>query len=1247
MKTKTRFHVITAINKEKTDALSGLEQKLEKQNYSEYTIWNALDKEECERFMCMVSQEDIICWLFEGENYADETFETVNELFRNEDVDLIFGDDYLNRSISLSYIPQHNYKPDYSFAFLTNYNYIGNSVFVRAKYILDRKFERWNESIGNNYEILLSFENNEDRALHINQTFLIDNARFMYKDAKLIEEDRHILQEYFKETESIVRECGNRYIAEQRTAKEKVSLVVYLKNTVQIREYADIIKQRTVYSDFELIFTYNNDMGDVGQEGCDDFKVCECAVNDSAAVCLKKAAKQAAGEVYVFLSEGVFPGKQDWIERLLDTINLLDAGAVSTLVMNQDMTIRSAGICVSGKSVVDSVYSGTKFSQIDDLFYNAYCIRECSTVSEDILMVKKEDFWKIGGFSEEYDSVENSFYDFGFKLREHQKKCLYTPYSCVVNTENSRQNDVFSIVQKWSKYLEKDVFFNENMKGKYFGARNFARIYSKDKNIEQNTKKNIVVLADALADLEQNTLLHEILAKEADDTYVCVMTCQNWDGKDEITSRGIDVIADCHLLIGTQENVNFIEHFDKIYVLSDLYEEMLYKLTASECKIVRTYDNNDRATTDGIKTEYFGVKVRDHSADYQRLQKEKIDVIVPVYNGYDYLEILFKSIAKTKINYRLIVVNDCSPDERIKPFLEAVIKKEKDAVYIEHTQNKGFVRSVNDALLVSENHVAIVNTDVEVPEYWLERLMMPIIFESDIASTTPFTNSGSICSFPNFVEDNKIYMGRTVNEIDRVFERLLPDYTEIPTGVGFCMGMSKYAIRDIGVLDAEAFGKGYGEENDWCVRAIEHGYKNVHVNNLFVYHNHGGSFLPQEKQELLEKNLEILGKKHIYYHADVAKFVKKDPYEKYRLYAALKIAMDIEAKTHLYFSHNWAGGAISYLNRQKRLIAERGEKYVGIYYDEPSEKFWIEFVYASYQHIVKKVSLKDVMDFIGGLKMDEIIVSELISFPELYGFLEYLTKLKQNTNVTLKALMHDFYCICPSYTLTDNDFMFCGVPESEECRKCAQINRNFKSLPRDMEEWRQNWGKMLNACDEVVCFSNDSKRHLLNVYPKVKATVLPHEVDPLGKVEAFEKTTDRINIAIIGAINEVKGINIIKEMSRIAMEENRKFRFYVVGYTSEDIENENTIITGKYERKELPELMKKYEIDIVLIPSVWPETFSYTTQEAIMMELPLAVFNIGAPVERVEKYEKGLIIPEMNARCVLEKIEFFLKKRDW
>ena len=196
--------------------------------------------------------------------------------------------------------------------------------------------------------------------------------------------------------------------------------------------------------------------------------------------------------------------------------------------------------------------------------------------------------------------------------------------------------------------------------------------------------------------------------------------------------------------------------------------------------------------------------------------EDTIDLIIPIYNGYDYLKKLLVDIRKTKVKSHIILVDDKSPDEKILPLLKEYSSKYDNVELVCNEENLGFVKTVNKGLSLSNNHVVLVNTDVELPDEWLERLMYPIVKYGNVASTTPFANSATIFSFPNFAENNPIYKGLSVDEIDAYFKAFKPRYTVVPTGMGFLMGMNRNVINEIGFLDEESFGKGFGEENDWC-----------------------------------------------------------------------------------------------------------------------------------------------------------------------------------------------------------------------------------------------------------------------------------------------------------------------------------------------------------------------------------------------------------------------------------------------
>ena len=87
------------------------------------------------------------------------------------------------------------------------------------------------------------------------------------------------------------------------------------------------------------------------------------------------------------------------------------------------------------------------------------------------------------------------------------------------------------------------------------------------------------------------------------------------------------------------------------------------------------------------------------------------------------------------------------------------------------------------------------------------------------------------------------------------------------------MGINIDVVQQIGMFDEKSFSRGYGEENDWCMRAHNAGYKNVLVPDLFVAHKHGGSFETAEKLNLQKTNFDVLVKKHPEYPGLIQKFI--------------------------------------------------------------------------------------------------------------------------------------------------------------------------------------------------------------------------------------------------------------------------------------------------------------------------------------------------------------------------------------
>jgi glycosyltransferase involved in cell wall biosynthesis len=140
-----------------------------------------------------------------------------------------------------------------------------------------------------------------------------------------------------------------------------------------------------------------------------------------------------------------------------------------------------------------------------------------------------------------------------------------------------------------------------------------------------------------------------------------------------------------------------------------------------------------------------------------------------------------------------------------------------------------------------------------------------------------------------------------------------------------------------------------------------------------------------------------------------------------------------------------------------------------------------------------------------------------------------------------------------------------------------------------------------------------------------------------------------LRIGIIGDIGLHKGSKILKNLIEHPEYKKLPINTIVIG-TAKDFpasyksDKDKLIITGRYERNKLPHLLEKYEVSVVLIPSICPETFSFTTSEALLLGYPVICFNIGAHAERVKKYNAGIVIEEISADGLLQAFKDILDR---
>lgn len=252
-------------------------------------------------------------------------------------------------------------------------------------------------------------------------------------------------------------------------------------------------------------------------------------------------------------------------------------------------------------------------------------------------------------------------------------------------------------------------------------------------------------------------------------------------------------------------------------------------------------------------------------------------IIIPVFNAFEQLETCLASITRTvPANTQVLLIDDASTDMRVLPLLQSFADEaEPYRRLVKNEKNRGFVATANHGMRLAKTDLVLLNSDTEVTSGWLELLADCLASDPSIATATPWSNNGEIVSIPDFCVANPI--PANPEAIASVIASCgSSGYPDMPTAVGFCMAISLRAINRVGFFDEAAFGQGYGEENDFCQRVEQAGFRNVLCDNAYVVHHGGASFGPLGLKPD-EQSMQRLLAKHPDYLQIVSEFIRTDP----------------------------------------------------------------------------------------------------------------------------------------------------------------------------------------------------------------------------------------------------------------------------------------------------------------------------------------------------------------------------------
>ena len=256
---------------------------------------------------------------------------------------------------------------------------------------------------------------------------------------------------------------------------------------------------------------------------------------------------------------------------------------------------------------------------------------------------------------------------------------------------------------------------------------------------------------------------------------------------------------------------------------------------------------------------------------------QRVTIVVPVYGDWPSLAQCVDALKKyvDTSRHQVMFVNDCGPE------VELLEKKLQKAItgtpflYFRNKRNLGFVGTCNRAVTELDktgNDILLLNSDAKVTKGFLDELLAVLYASNHHGAVTPRSNNATIATVPL---PSAIQKGIEPETSFKLFQKLktkLPRYTVVPTAHGFCMLIRRPLITKYGLFD-EIFGRGYGEEVDFCLRIKQHGYLSVLANHAFVFHLEARSFTNEVKAKLLAKNEKIVWQRYPDYRQSVRDYM--------------------------------------------------------------------------------------------------------------------------------------------------------------------------------------------------------------------------------------------------------------------------------------------------------------------------------------------------------------------------------------
>ncbi|MDE2574820.1 MAG: glycosyltransferase, partial [Rhodospirillales bacterium] len=622
----------------------------------------------------------------------------------------------------------------------------------------------------------------------------------------------------------------------------------------------------------------------------------------------------------------------------------------------------------------------------------------------------------------------------------------------------------------------------------------------------------------------------------------------------------------------------------------------------------------------------------------------RLAVVIPVHRGLevtrDCLEAVLATVPR---GCRVIVVDDATPEPALAALLDGLARRRRIRL-LRNVANRGFPASANAGLraaatLRGRPDVVLLNSDTRVTAGWIEGLRAVVQGGPDIGTATPLSNDATIMSYPASATAQPAPDAPAQAALARLVAAAAGGAViDLPTAVGFCMYIRRECLLEVGLFREDVFAQGYGEENDFCLRARHLGWRHVGVPGIYVAHAGAQSFGPA-RAHLVARNLAVLERLHPGYAALIAAFEAADPL------AAIRRRLDFarwrtgrrRAGAVILVTHDSGGGVERVVQARCATLRAAGRRAILL---RPVKAREGAATYREGLCAVAEAGGPDYPDLRFAIPdeipaMLRLLRGERATHMEVHHLLGHhhgLLDLAARLDIPVEQHVHDYALLCPRIALVGRDGRYCGEPEEvAACEACIADAGRKTEEEIGVAALRARSAADLAAARRVVVPSGDAAARLGRYFPGLRPDIAPLEAEaaPPARMAVPIPGARRL-VCVIGAIGPEKGYDVLLACARDAAARDLPLGFTLVGHTPDDarlLATGRVFVTGPYREAEAVRLIAAQQAQLAFLPSIWPETWCFTLGLAWRAGLAVAAFDLGAPAERIRARGGGWLLP--------------------